>query len=449
MMTYREALRTAAPMIIANAVLPLAGVVDTAVIGATGDSAALGGVALGVVVFNVLYSSFYFLRMGSSGLAAQAEGAGDGVALQRILLRAVGLALVLGGLIWVASGGLAALGFAALQGSPEVEAAGLRYFWARVAGAPGALVLSAVSGWLIGRGQTRTVLVLSALWSATNGLLDVLLVSGGGLGVWGVGAATAAADILGALVALGVAARQLQQAGGRRVPWSALLPWGGAEAGGFLRMNLDMMLRSWSLLLGFAWFAAVGARQGDAVLAGNHVLLQVVSVWAFVLDAFAFTAEVAVGRAAGQGAVAELRRGIRVTSALALGAGATFVGLTLLVGPWLLPRWLQDAQAAQVALRYLPYCAVVPLLGVPAWQLDGIFIGATRAADMRRAALLAVAIYIVADRVLTPWLGVDGMWLAFLLYYVARAGALAVAYPRLERAVALTGRSLPAGSAPG
>lgn len=434
-LTRRDALRQAAPMILANAVVPLAGVADTAVIGAVGGSAELGGIALGAMLFNLLYTTFYFLRMGSSGLAAQAEGADDPAELQRVLLRALVVAAVAGSLIVLSAPLLSGVGFGALQGGEAVEATGATYFRLRALGAPGTLASFALTGWLIGRGKTRAVLAIAATSSATNIALDLGLVLGAGMGVEGIAAATAAADTAGGLVGLAVAAALIRRDGGllpEARAWHTLLDRRALKQ--LLLLNTDMIVRSWGLLAGFAWFVNTGARHGDSILAGNHVLLQIVTVWAFVLDAFAFTAETAVGRAIGQRSVDRLRHGIRVTSELALLSGLAGTVLTMAAGPAVLRVWIADPGTLESALRYLPYCAVIPLLGAPAWQLDGIFIGATRSAAMRNAAVGSLVIYVALDQVLQPRLGVDGMWLAFVLYYVARAGTLAVAYPQVERA---------------
>ena len=428
-------MRQAGPMVLANAVVPLAGVVDTAVIGAIGGSSELGGIALGATLFNLLYTTFYFLRMGTSGLAAQAEGASDRPELQRVLLRALAVAVVGGGAMVLASPLLSAAGLAFFQGGQAVESAGRAYFQARVLGAPSTLISFAITGWLIGRGRSGMVLWMSAVASLTNIVLDLVLVSVFGLGVAGIGYATAAADTAGAIVGLVLVYRIIRSEGG-------LLPEATRRATllapGTLRLlvslNTDMMVRSWGLLAGFAWFVSIGASQGDAVLAGNHVLIQVITVWSFVLDAFAFTAETGVGRAFGQRSRQALRHAIRLTSEIALLFGLCASVLTFVAGPLLLEIWIADPQTLAAAQRYLPYCALVPLLGVPAWQLDGIFIGATRSAAMRNASVVSLVLYVLLDQGLKP-LGVDGMWVAFVGYYLLRGVTLGWAYPALERSL--------------
>lgn len=436
-LTRRRAAALAWPIAVANAVVPLAGVVDTVVIGAVSDKSALGGVALGTTIFNVAYFTLYFLRMSTTGLTAQAHGARDELEVQRVLARASVLALGLSGLFLLVRGSLVTGGLLVLQGSGAVDDAAHAYFSARTLGAPGALLQLAFGGWLIGLGRTRSVLGMQAAFSAINVGLDLWFVLGLGWGVAGVGFATACADWGGATLG----AILVWNGVGRRGGWSPGV-WGpttlldGAALRRLLSMNGDLMVRSWALLLGISWFINSTARHGTAVLAGNHVLLQFITLWAFVLDAWAFTAEAEVGRAVGVGSLRDLRRAIRVTSELALLCGLFFAGVTYFAGSWVLAVVVADAEARAAAQTFLPYCALVPFIGAAAWQLDGIFIGATRSAALRNGALGALALYLAADALLAPRFGGHGTWIAFLGFYAARALTLAVAYPSLERTVA-------------
>ncbi len=448
-LTRQRALRLAWPMIFANAAVPLAGVVDTAVIGATGTAADLGGVALGGLLFNIFYWSFYFLRMGSTGLAAQAAGAGDDAEIQRVLLRAGLLGAAAGLGILLLRGPIAAAGFAVLQGGPGVEDAGAAYFFARSWGAPGALATFALTGWLIGLGRSGAVLAVHVVLSAVNIVLDLVFVLKFGWGVAGVGAATAIAEWCAAGVGLVYVAVLILRGGGLTAGvWRIASIFDPVALRRMFGLSWDLMLRTWALILGFSWFTNAAAKQATDVLAGTHVLLQVITVWAFVLDAFAFTAEVEVGRAIGSKSVPRLRRAIRVTSELAVASGLVFMAATFLFGPRLLDVWIADDAARAAAKTFLPYCALVPFLGAAAWQLDGIFIGATRTVAMRNATFIAVALYFALDAVLTPRFGPHGMWAAFVGFYLTRAGTLAAAYPGLERALkSQTGMSTPTASA--
>ncbi|MEN0652728.1 MULTISPECIES: MATE family efflux transporter [Hyphobacterium] len=433
-LTRLNVLQRAWPLVFANAAVPLAGVADTFVLGLRGDASDLAGVALGAAIFNIVYWSVYFLRMGTTGLTAQANGTDDEAEVQRTLVRAVILAAIIGMLVWLIRAPLAELGFAILQGGPEAEADGTAYFTARSWGALPAFGVFAVTGWLIGLGRSSETLIVHGVISAVNIGLDLWFVLGLGYGPGGVGAATAIAEAAGLIVAIGLLWRILSRRGG-------LLPglFGRAallDPGAIRRMvdiNINLMLRTWVMIIGFTWFANAGARRGTVLLAGNHVLLQVITIWAFVLDAFAFIAEAEAGRAVGRKSVAHMRLTLRLTAELALATGAILGLLTWLIGPAALSAVIGDSGARAAAIAFLPYCAVVPVLGAMAWTFDGIFIGATRGAMLRNASLAALAIYLVADLILTPPLGNHGVWLAFLVYYLARAGSLAAYYPALEK----------------
>ncbi|MBO6796259.1 MATE family efflux transporter [Maricaulis sp.] len=433
-LTRKAVLARAWPLIFANATVPLAGVIDTFVLGLSGDSSDLGGVALGGALFSVFYWSFYFLRMGTTGMTAQADGAGRLAEVQRILLRASVVAINLGLLVWIFRHPISDIGFAILQGTETVEYKGADYLLARAWGAPAALAGFAISGWLIGLGRNSATLAIYAVFSGVNILLDFWFVLGLGMGPGGVGAATAIAEWTAALVAIGFAlhAIRAQKGWADHVLDRAKLLDTRALAEMF-DVNLNLMIRTWSLVIGFTWFANAGARQGTSALAGNHVLLQIITLWAFVLDAFAFVAETEAGRAFGRKSKEALRRAIRMTGEPMFMAGAVFAVLTFFFGELALTLVIEDEAARQAAITYLPWCAVIPLLGAGAWLLDGVFIGTTSGKILRNAGVAAVLVYLAADFVLAPAYGNHGVWAAFLVFYVARGATLAAAYPALER----------------
>jgi MATE family, multidrug efflux pump len=423
-------------MIFANALIPLVGVIDTAVISLTGDASDIGGVAVGGMVFAVFYWSTYFLRMGVTGLTAQAIGAGDRAESQRIAARALLIALVLGFALLVLKSPIGMLAFHLLQGSEQVETKGAAYVAARFYGAPAALGLFALTGWLIGAGHTRYALLVQALMALLNGVLDVWFVLFFGWGPAGIAAGTAIAEWAAFGLALVLVLRAFGQSRATLVKTlnvhSLLDPMALRL---LLGVNFNLFLRSIFLTAGFSWFINAGARQGDVLLAANQVLLQFVVVWAFVLDAFAYTAEAQTGRALGRRSIADLRRAIRLTSEFAFAGAVLFSILTFFAGGWVIQHVIADPLVRDAAVRFLPWCAAVPVVGAAAWQLDGIFIGATRGPAMRNASLASFLLYLGLDTLFSPLWGNTGVWAAFLCYYAARAIALAVAYPALERSV--------------
>lgn len=434
-----QAFALAAPLMAANAVAPVAGVADTIIIGMTGSSVDLAGVALGATAFNALIAVFYFLRMSTTALAAHADGRGAVDEGRRVLARALLLSVAVGAVLTLAREPAAQIAFAVLQGPAAVEAEGGAYLQARLLGAPATLAVFALSGWLIGRGRSGAVLLLHATFSVVNVILDLVFVLGLGLGAAGVAAATATADWVAAALGLVLVWRIMRRETHGATRQAGAARWRGLFAPQAWRrlfaVNRDLMIRSLCLIAGFSWFANAAALQGADVLAGTHVLLQFVTVWALVLDAYAFTAESLVGRAAGAASRPALRRAVRVTSELALGSGAALSLATLIGGAAVLDVIVADETARAAALRFLPYCAAIPFLGAPAWQLDGIFVGAARSVAMRNAMLASFVLYVAADIVLRNAFGPHGMWIAFTGFYIVRAVTLAVAYPALERAI--------------
>ena len=439
-LTRLQVMRRAWPLVFANAAVPLAAATDTFVLGLSGDTTDLGGVALGGAIISIFLWSFYFLRMGSTGLVAQATGRGEEGEGQRILIRALVIAVVLGIVVALLRGPIATVGLAVLQGEPSVNVKGAAYLTARALGAPGALAVFALTGWLIGVRRMGATLAVTVVFSLVNIVLDVWFVLGLHLGPAGVGNATAIADWVSFAVGLAFVARAVHARGGwveGAMRLSALTDLAAMRR--LFDVNINLMIRTWTLILGFTWFVNAGARQGTASLAGNQILQQIIAVWAFVLDAFAFVAEVEAGRAFGRKSLEDFRRACLLTAEPAMVAGAAFAVLTFVFGPAVLTRLIADAQARDAAIAYLPYCAVVPVLGAPAWILDGIFIGATRGVMLRNAGIASVLVYIAADFVLAPRLGNTGVWLAFLVFYVARAGALGAYLPALAARMAAPG----------
>jgi MATE family multidrug resistance protein len=432
-LTRRAVWQQAWPIMLGQAAIPLVGVVDAAVVGRTGDAAALAGVALGASVVSMIFWSFGFLRMGVTGLAAQAIGRGDGQEVRALLLRALVLGLGLGAVLLVFSAPLRALAFALLAGDAAVTSHASTYVAARFLGAPAALAVYAINGWLLGLGRTRAALVLQMVMNVANVAASVALVWGLGMGAFGVGLGTALAEYLALATGLVLAGRVL---GTHLLAiWRGLPPGTLADRSALVRLfavNRDIMLRTLALLAMFTWFTNAGARLGAESLAANHVLLQFIAMAAFVLDAFAFTAEARVGHAIGAGDRATFRRAVRLTGEFCAAAGLLLCLLFFAIGPSVIAFIATDAGVRAEASRFLPFAALVPLLGMPSWLLDGVFIGATQGRALRNAAVVATALYLALDLWLRP-MGNLGVWLAFSASYLLRAGALSWHWRGLQR----------------
>lgn len=422
------------PIILGQASIPLVGIVDTFVIGRTGDAVALAGVALGSVIVTFVFWAFGFLRMGMTGLTAQAHGTGDGQEVAALLVRGLAMGLAIGLALFVLQWPLTAGAFALLAGGERLTEAAHGYVSLRFFGAPAALGFYALLGWLFGLGRTRAALVLQLVMNLANVMLDIGFVWGFGWGARGVAAGTAMAEWIALASGIAIAVR----VGGWPM-FVRLRHYPGLFARAALRrlvsVNLDIMIRTLALLFLFAWFTNGGARLGTVQLAANAVLDQFVAISAYVLDAFAFTAEARVGAAVGRGNRAEVWRAMRLTGEFSLGAGLAFAALILALGALAVDLLTTNADVRAAAYPYLGYVALIPLLGMPAWLLDGVYVGATWSRPFRNAALAATALYVATDLALRP-LGAHGLWLAMLLSYLYRAVALGTLLPARLRTIA-------------
>lgn len=426
--THARVLRMAVPIVLANVTIPLLGAVDTAVVGQIGLAAPIGAVGLGAVVISSLYWILGFLRMGTTGLVAQATGAGDGAEATAILLRA----LLIGGgagLIYI----LLQIPFVHLAlwlspGSDEVERLAQSYLQIRIWGAPATISLYAVTGWLIATERSRAVLLLQLWINGTNIALDIWFVLGLGWGVEGVAIATLFAEWSGLVLGL----------------WFCRAAFGKAFAPALARLrdtaaltrmavvNGDIMIRSVLLQASFTSFMFLGAGLGDVTLAANQVLMQLLTIAAFFLDGFAFAAEAMVGQAVGAKSIARLRRAALLSMQWGVGSVACLSLAYLALGPAIIDLMTTAPDVQTEARRYLPWLIAAPLIGVWAWMLDGIFIGATATAEMRKAMLVSVAIYAASLVVLIPLMGNHGLWLALMVLNVARGIMMSLYWPAIE-----------------
>jgi MATE family multidrug resistance protein len=424
-------LKLAVPVMISNVSTPLIGVVDTAVVGQIPDAAYIGAAAIGGLVFTFVFWGFGFLRMGTTGLTAQALGRRDLGEVATVLGRSLLIALAAGSVLIVAQWPIREASFAAIHASPRVEGLARGYFDIRIWAAPATLANYALLGWFIGLGRTDIGLILQLVLNLTNMALDILFVLGFGWGVRGVAVGTFTAEVCAAVIGTMIALRHLRGLGAHCSLRQILAP---AALKRTFAVNGDIMIRTLALISAFLWFASQGARQGDVVLAANSILLQFISVAAFFLDGFAFSTEALVGRAIGAAHRTGLTLAVKMTTAWAAGVAVLVSAVLLLCGPWIIDRLTVDWAARAAAQTYLPWAALAPLFGVWAFQLDGIFIGATQTADMRNAMLVSLGIYLAAWWLLRPF-GNHGLWAAFYVHYAARTATLLRYYPKLVRAV--------------
>ncbi len=420
------------PIVLSNLSVPMVGLVDTAVMGHLPDPVFIGAVALGAMVFNFLYWGFGFLRMGTTGFVAQMRGARDTDGLRAVLARAFVLALGIGLLVLLAQYPLVRATLWLLDASDRVERLAGDYIFIRIWSAPATLAGYVVLGYLIGMQQTRSALLIQLTLNIGNVLLALLFVMHFGWGVKGVAAATLIAETGGAVLGVVVLLRSLRRVGGRLRPgWLH----DSAPMLRMLRANTDIFIRTVCLIGAFFWFTAAGARLGDLTLAVNAVLLHFQHMMAYGLDGFAFAAEALAGSACGARNRRALRAAVVASTQMALVVALGFALVYLLAGRHIIDLLSSIPEVREVAYDYLPWLMLMPLISVWSFQLDGIYIGATRTAEMRNGMLVSLLVYAGVASLAIPSLGNHGLWLAFALWMLARAATLAAWYPRLERAL--------------
>ncbi len=427
---HKRVVSIAIPIVLSNATVPILGAVDTGVVGQLGEAAPIGAVGIGAVILSVLYWFFGFLRMGTTGLTSQALGAGDGREVTALLMRALLIGAAAGALLIAAQHMLFAGAFLLSPASGEVEAMARAYMRIRIWSAPAAIALYGITGWLIAQERTRAIMALQIWMNGLNILLDLWFVLGLGWGVEGVALATFLAEWSG--LALGLALCRAAFAGRGWRDRARIFE--RARLVHMARVNRDILLRSLMLQAIFTSFLFLGAGFGDVRLAANQVLLQFLEITAYALDGFAFAAEALVGQALGARDRAGLRRAVLLSSAWGLAVCVAMAAGFALAGGALIDLMTTAPEVRAEARAYLPWMVASPLLGVGAWMLDGVFIGATRTRDMRNMMALSALIYLGAVLALVPMMGNHGLWAALLISFVARGATLAARYPALERA---------------
>ena len=434
--TYRYLLEKAWPIILANAAVPLLGLVDTAVIGNVGTVTDLGAIAFGALIFSFVYWSFGFLRMGTTGSVAQALGAVDQTEIRAVLGRALILAVALGLMLIMMQWGIRLVALALLDGSAAVEDVTAQYFNIRIWGAPATLATFALMGVLIGLGNSRQLLLVQLFLNGLNISLDIYFAGVLDWGVEGIALGTIIAEWSTVIFAVWLIMGELnsrRELGSEFWPRSRLLD--SAALKKMLAANRDIMIRTLLLVFSFGFFINQSAQFGDVVLAANHILLQLISFAAFFLDGYAFVVESLVGSSLGAKRRESFDIAVKRSSILALVTAAVLALLLLLFGSPAVVV-LTDIEPVHAAAQGSLFLAAIYIfLSFAAFQLDGIFIGASFTRQMRNAAILSIAVFLLAWWMLMDRFGVKGLWWAMIIYVSARAYALLLFYPALRKSI--------------
>lgn len=428
--TSAKILAIAVPITLSNATTPLIGFVDTAVIGQIGEAHLIGAVAVASNVFSFVFWAFGFLRMGTTGLTAQAVGSANSAEIAANLFRPLLIGIAAGVILIAVQVPLAAGAFALVGASEAVTTAASAYFQIRIWAAPIALMNYALLGWFIGQAKADVAFILQLVLNLINIALSALFVLMFEWGVVGVAAATVIAEGAALVVGLILAARRMAHIAPDWRTAHILDPSRFAEV---VSVNADIMIRTLCLLTIFFIMTASAARADDVTLAANALLLAITAITVYFIDGFAYAAETLVGQAIG---AHSRKRFVRAAKLSTLWAGAISVVLSLILwvsGPAIIAAMTPDVVTREVAERYLPWAALTPVIGVWCFQLDGIFIGATQTAAMRNMMILSLGVFLALWWVLSGAYGNHGLWAALMASYVVRALSLSACLPALMR----------------
>ncbi|MDV2079592.1 MATE family efflux transporter [Marinobacter xestospongiae] len=409
------------PLMLTNLTVPLLGLVDTAVLGHLDQPDYLGAVAIGANLFTLLYWTFGFMRMGTTGLAAQAYGRRDDFEQTALLVRSLVLALTIGGLLILLHQPLIRLGLWLMNPSPEVTELARDYAAIRIWSAPAVLCQYTLVGWLIGTQYPRGPMLMLIAANTLNILLDLLFVTVLGWYSNGVALATVAAEYTASGLGFWLVLRRVPA--GQRL--SRALLGRLADYRRILQVNRYILVRTVTLLLVLAFFTAQGARQGDVILAANAVLITFLMVISNGLDGFANAAEAMVGERVGQGDRNGFYTVCRSALRWTLWGSVLFTVMFVAAGPWLISLLTSIDSVRHTAWHYLPWLWCLPLAAMGGFLLDGIFIGATRTREMQNTMLFsALAVFLPLWWLTTGW-GNHGLWFALIGLMLARAGSMA------------------------
>lgn len=424
---YRQFLHLAAVNVLSNLMVPLAGLIDIAFLGHLADIRHLAGVALATVLFNYLYWSFGFLRMGTTGLTAQALGRGDARDVLLIGVRNGALAIALGTLILLVQYPVRELGFTLLSATTEVKVAGIDYFNAMVWGAPATLLNFVLVGWLLGQGRGGGVLLLSIVSNLANVVLDYSFIVRLGWGSAGAGWGTALSQYLMLLTGLCLVYREFQWKTLRQILPNVM---DGAALRSVFQLNGDILIRTFALVTTFSVFTNLSSGFGTTVLAANSLLLQVVTFAAYFIDGLAFATESFAGLFRGQEANHDLRRLLRLSGSISLALGLAFAAGYLLFSRPLLSLLTSHDLVITQAQEYVMWLLPVLGFGSIAYMLDGYFLGLTEGHILKRSSVMASLIGFAPWAIASVWLrSPQLLWLGITSFMAARAITLGLQVP--------------------
>lgn len=420
----KKVLGLAIPNIISNLSVPLLGAVDTALVGHLSDVSYLGAIAVGSMIFNFLFWGFGFLRMGTTGMTAQAYGRKESNEVALTLVRAVSVAMIGGVLLIVLQNGIEAIAFKLVDTTPDVENYTRLYYSIRIYSAPATLGIYALNGWFLGMQNSRYPMVVTICLNVLNIVLDVSFIYGMGMNVDGAAWGTLIARYAGLIIA-------------GTLFWKSYKKWlYGFDMNRILELeplkqffviNRDIFIRTLCLIFTFSFFTAKSASAGEVVLAANSILLQLWMIVSYGIDGFAFSAESLVGKYKGAGKPEKMKRAIGYSFVWGLAIGLLGTLSYGLFGRSILKIFTDQQEVIKLAMTVIAWTIVAPIINSFSYIWDGIYIGATASVPMRNSMLIAtLGVFLPVYYLGIGYLGIHALWLAMTLFMFFRALTLTI-----------------------
>ena len=435
-----QILRLAIPSILANITIPLVGIVDTAIVGHIANATYIGGIAIGTMLFDLLYWNFGFLRVGTSGMTAQAYGRGDGVECARLLTQSVSIALIGAVVLWLIQWLFVTAVLAIVPCSTEVAAFAREYFFIRIWAAPATLSLMAFKGWFIGMQDTVSPMITDIVVNVVNMTVSYVLAVYTPLGALGVAYGTLVAQFTGLLLALVICMfkyKTVVQEVVRQLCDKAIKLLGDKEMKRFMSLNANLFVRSLCFMVVYVGFTSLASQYGDVELAVSTIMMKLFMLFSYFVDGFAYAGEALVGKEWGASrslasSPHRLVRIVRLLFAWSLGVGLLF---TLLFAVWSEECYLAMTNDMEVLSRlgdYTGWLIAMPIVSTLAFMWDGVYAGATAGKQIRNAMIYAALGFVTCYLATYWWLGIQGLYIAYFAHLVARVVYLTAAWKRVK-----------------
>lgn len=412
-----DILKIALPSIVTNVTIPLLGLLDVGIAGHLGDASFIAAVSVGAMMFNLIYWNFGFLRMGTSGMTAQAYGRGNRHEAATLLSRSCLLALAIGLAIVLLQYPLQRLALWVIGPSRGVTRLALIYFYIGVWGAPATLMMMSIKGWFLGMQDSRSPMLISVGVNVVNIVASLLAVYVLDMGFAGIAVGTVTAQWLGLVASLGLLALRQPWLRGELARVKSLNFSGSSR---FFKVNGDIFVRSFLLMIVNLAFVAIGARSGDLTLAVNALIMQLFTLFSYFMDGIAFAGEALAGKLEGRGDSKGLRRCIGLLFKWGLLITMIYTALYVVFPRGIFEMLSSDRNVVEQAMRFRWWSVAIPITGMAAFIWDGVFIGLTRTRHMALAVLVAVLTFFAIHAATVSWLAEHALWLTFVSYLAVR-----------------------------